>query len=113
VLAAIALSPLVHALVHLQRPARIALSVALIAPLATLMGMPMPTGLRMLRASAPELLPWAWGLNGAASVLGSIGALVIAIVAGFDATLLAGAAFYLAGWMALGRIRSSGARAPG
>jgi hypothetical protein len=77
------------------------------------MGMPMPTGLRMLRASAPELLPWAWGLNGAASVLGSIGALVIAIVAGFDATLLAGAAFYLAGWMALGRIRSSGARAPG
>ncbi|HYV86304.1 MAG TPA: hypothetical protein VFB49_10350 [Patescibacteria group bacterium] len=113
VLAAFALSPLVHALVHLGRPARIALSVALIAPLATLMGMPMPTGLRMLRAAAPDLLPWAWGLNGAASVLGSVGALIIAIAAGFDATLLAGAAFYLAGWIALARVSSSAARAPG
>ena len=100
---ALGLSPLVHALVHLGRPARIGLSIVLIAPLATLLGMPMPTGLRMLRDSAPALVPWAWGLNGAASVLGSVGALVIAILAGFDATLFAGAAFYLAGWWALRR----------
>ena len=101
---AFGLSPLVHALVHLGRPARIGLSVALIAPLATLLGMPMPTGLRLLRATAPDLVPWAWGLNGAASVLGSVGALVIAILAGFDATLCAGAAFYLAGCVVLRRV---------
>jgi hypothetical protein len=103
---ALGLSPFVHALVHLGRPARIGLSIALIAPLATLLGMPMPTGLRMLRESAPALVPWAWGLNGAASVLGSVGALVIAILAGFDTTLFAGAAFYLAGWVVLRRVRS-------
>jgi hypothetical protein len=103
---ALGLSPLVHALVHLARPARIGLSVALIAPLATLLGMPMPAGLRMLRDAAPALVPWAWGLNGAASVLGSVGALLIAILAGFDATLCAGAGFYLAGFMVLRRVRT-------
>jgi hypothetical protein len=60
----------------------------------------------MLREAAPALVPWAWGLNGAASVLGSVGALLIAILAGFDATLCAGAGFYLAGFMVLRRVRS-------
>jgi predicted membrane-bound spermidine synthase len=89
------LSPAFHALVQLGRAPRIALCVALLAPLGLAMGAPMPTAIRMLADRAPRLIPWAWGVNGAASVLGSVAALALAIVSGFDQTLLAGAALYL------------------
>jgi hypothetical protein len=91
--------------VQLGRPERIAVSVVAIGPLAILMGMPMPAGLRLMREAAPGLVPWAWGLNGAASVLGSIGAVVIAVFAGFGAALLAGAGCYLAGLVAVRALR--------
>jgi predicted membrane-bound spermidine synthase len=96
VLAVLALSPLFHALVHLAAPWRVLITVAALAPLGLALGMPMPTGIRLLRERAPELIPWAWGVNGAASVLGSVGAVALAMVAGFDVALLTGAALYLA-----------------
>ena len=38
----------------------------------------MPIGIRILARSAPEIIPWAWGVNGIASVLASVlGAFVI------------------------------------
>jgi hypothetical protein len=58
--------------------------------------MAMPTGLRVLAQKAPSLVPWAWGVNGAASVLGSVAALLIALSSGFDRALLVGAGLYLA-----------------
>jgi len=64
--------------------------------------MMLPTGIRLLSARHDEIVPWAWGLNGAASVFGSVLAMVVAIHAGFTITLLAGGALYLlalaAGW---------------
>lgn len=89
------LSPVFYGLVYLPQPIRIAISVGLIAPLALLMGMPMPSGIRLLVGRAPELIPWAWGVNGATSVLGSVCALVIAILFGFNQALLVGAMLYL------------------
>ncbi|MGI9301387.1 MAG: SAM-dependent methyltransferase, partial [Gammaproteobacteria bacterium] len=44
--------------------ARFAAAIALIAPLAFLMGMPFPLGLSRLAARAPAHIPWAWALNG-------------------------------------------------
>ena len=89
-----ALPPLFYGLVHLARPARIAIAVAVIAPLALLLGAPMPCGIRILARGAPELIPWAWGVNGAASVLGSVAALVIALLAGFNQALAVAALLY-------------------
>jgi hypothetical protein len=63
--------------------AKIALSVAAIAVLAFPMGMFFPQGIRLVERIAPDHVPWAWGANSAASVLGSIAALVLAIHAGF------------------------------
>jgi ABC-type Mn2+/Zn2+ transport system permease subunit len=63
--------------------------------MALLMGMPMPLGIRLLSRSLPEILPWAWGVNGATSVMGSVAALVIALLTGFNQALLIGAAVYL------------------
>jgi hypothetical protein len=57
----------------------------------------MPSGIRLLRAHDPELIPWAWGVNGAASVLGSVGAVALAMLVGFDAALLVAAGLYLLG----------------
>jgi spermidine synthase len=95
-LAVLGLSPLFYALVRLGGPWRVLVTVAALAPLGLAMGMPMPTGIRLLRDRAPDLIPWAWGVNGAASVLGSVGAVVLAMVTGFDVALLVAAGLYLA-----------------
>jgi predicted membrane-bound spermidine synthase len=87
--------PIFYGLVHLPLAARIVIAVLLMGPLAILMGMPMPTGIRMLAHSSPELIPWAWGVNGATSVMGSVAALVIAILTGFNQALVIGASLYL------------------
>jgi hypothetical protein len=102
------LSPIFYGLVQLPRPARIIIAVALMAPLAILMGMPMPTGIRILRRQAPEIIPWAWGINGAASVTGSVGALVIALVTGFNQALIVGSGLYLAAAFVMSRAKKPG-----
>jgi predicted membrane-bound spermidine synthase len=95
-LAVLALPPLFYALVHLATTWRVLVAVAALAPLGLALGMPMPTGIRILDARAPELIPWAWGVNGAASVLGSVGAVALAMLWGFDQALLVAAGLYLA-----------------
>lgn len=95
VAAVLALSPVFYALVHLERAWRIAVTVVLLAPLGLVMGMPMPMGIRLLSLRAPEIVPWAWGVNGAASVLGSVAALAIAMLSGFDTALMAAAGLYV------------------
>lgn len=91
----VALPPIFYGLVGLPREIRIVLAVMLMAPLAMVMGMPMPIGIRLLARRAPEIIPWAWGVNGATSVMGSVAALVIAILTGFNQALLVGAGIYL------------------
>jgi hypothetical protein len=59
------------------------------------MGMPFPTGLRLLRLEAPGVIPWAFGVNGAASVLASILSIVLAMQAGFTTVLAVAAGLYL------------------
>jgi len=101
---AMLLPPVIHALVQTGRPTRIIVSVVLLAPPALLMGVPMPAGIRMLLRRAPSLIPWAWGLNGAASVCGSVGALVLALLLGLKIALLTGSALYLGATACLRRL---------
>lgn len=107
VAAVLTLSPLFDALAPQPRPVRIALTVAMLAPLGFAMGMPMPSAIRLLAARRADLIPWAWGVNGAASVLGSIAALAVALAAGFNAALLLGAAFYVIALACARRLRSA------
>ena len=103
----VALPPIFYGLVHLAREFRIVIAVVLMAPLAMIMGMPMPIGIRLLARSAPEIIPWAWGVNGATSVMGSVAALVIAILTGFNQALLVGAGLYLVAMVLVTRVRAS------
>ena len=85
---------------------RLLLSGLLLVPLGVVMGMPFPTGLRALAAGpvldvpsgatvADNAVEWAWAMNAAASVLGSVLAMVIAIQFGLNVTLACGVAAYL------------------
>lgn len=86
---------------------RVAMTVAWIAPLAFVMGMPFPTGLALLRGEAAGMIPWAFGVNGAASVLASILSIVLAMQAGFTAVFIAAAALYLVASFTVPRIKNA------
>ncbi|HTC35509.1 MAG TPA: hypothetical protein VK724_19205 [Bryobacteraceae bacterium] len=76
-------------------PFKAAITACLIAPAGFLMGIPFPTGLTRLELEFPQAVRWAWALNAAASVLGSVSAICLAIYIGLRATVLMGALFYL------------------
>ncbi|SCY57360.1 Spermine/spermidine synthase [Nitrosospira sp. Nl5] len=85
---------LFQALIHLPDAAKIAISVALIAPLAVCMGVPFPTGIMRLARTAQETIPWAWAINGFASVVGAVLATLLAIHLGFAAVILLAVLIY-------------------
>ena len=84
---------------------RIFVSAALIAPLAFCMGMPFPMGLKRLASEAPDYIPWAWAINGFASVISAALAALLALHLGFTTVLLL--ALLLYGLAALVMYRSS------
>lgn len=63
--------------------ARFVLVLLLAAPLAFLMGFPFPNGLTVVGRRRPALVPWAWGVNGFASVAGPPLGLLLAVSGGF------------------------------
>ena len=81
----------------LQLPSaeRAALAVAVIFPLAFLMGMPSPIGVRILRRERPDAIPWVWAINGCFSVVGIFSSRIAGLFWGFDRVLFAGVALYL------------------
>ncbi len=93
-------------LVGLPFPAKLVISGVLLAPLGFVMGMPFPTGLRQIAAETlpatslqrppASAIEWAWAMNAASSVLGSVAAVMVAIQFGLNAALAGGAAAYLA-----------------
>ncbi len=74
--------------------ARLAMAVGMLAPLAFLMGIPFPTGIRLAGARRPGVIPWLWGINGVMSVMGSALAVAFSIHLGIRATLLIAAGCY-------------------
>jgi hypothetical protein len=94
-------TPIVAWAIPFSRSARMLVAVALLVPMGVALGIPMPTGLRILSARAPQMVPWAWGMNGAFSVFGATLAIFIAMNWGFRVALLAAALTYLFGLTAL------------
>ena len=93
------LPPLLSSAVGLNFIVKLFLSAVILVPLGFLMGIPFPTGLKMLTQSGNATVEWAWAMNAAASVLGSVAAMVIAIHFGLTVTLACAAvAYVMAGW---------------
>jgi hypothetical protein len=81
--------------------ARVATTLALQFPLGFALGMFFPTGLELLRRSEPRLVPWAWGVNGVASVAATVLAVILGIELGFTRVALIAAAVYAVGTLSL------------
>jgi spermidine synthase len=79
-------------------------AVGLIAPLALAMGMPFPLGLRRVSRADPALVPWAWAVNGCASVAGAVAAALLAMHAGFTGVMAVALGAYGLAALAMARI---------
>ena len=90
------LPPLFAWLLPLADAVKVGVSLILIAPLGFAMGMPFPLGLARVSARLPDMVPWAWGVNGCASVIGAVAATILAIHLGFTAVIAIAVALYLA-----------------
>ncbi|HKS36474.1 MAG TPA: hypothetical protein VJW76_04740 [Verrucomicrobiae bacterium] len=87
-------------------PIRVVIASVWIAVPAFFMGFPFPFALGQLRRH--EEIPWALALNGLGSVLGSLGATLVAVHCGLTALALAGAGSYvLVGVLSLATVRAS------
>src|SRR5439155_24331897 len=87
------LQPAILATLDLPWVARAALVLAVIAPVSLALGLPFPLGLA--HTGSGGFLPWAWGLNGAFSVVATPLANLIAREAGFSRVLLCAAVLYV------------------
>jgi predicted membrane-bound spermidine synthase len=101
---ALAVTLLLGAAVGLPLPLKVAITVLLVTPAGFLMGMPFPAGLRLLESWHAPSLRWAWSLNAASSVLGSVGALACAIYLGLMQTLMVGGLLYLGALVVVMRV---------
>ena len=88
------LPPLVEHFLGAPLALRILFTVVLLAPVGLLLGMPYPLGITVLREFGEGLVPWAWGLNGALSVVASVLAIFLGSRYGFGTALLTGGAAY-------------------
>lgn len=75
--------------------ARILLVVAFLIPIGIPLGMPFPLGIQVLKSRAPNLIPWAWGVNGFMTVVGSLMSVILSMKFGFDLTLVVAVAIYI------------------
>lgn len=104
VLYAFGLSPLFNSLIEFSFPLRLVIAIVAVAVPGFLMGMPFPTGLAEVKRQALPFVPWAWALNSSASVMGTVGALLVAMNSGFRAVLLTAAAMYLLSGLAFAAV---------
>lgn len=95
------LQPILSAILVAPLVARLVVAVLSLAPLGFFMGVPFPRALALVEAMDPQLTPWAWAINGCASVLSTILATLLAVSAGFSVVLAVAGSMYLAGLLAI------------
>src|ERR671925_244616 len=89
------LPPIIYSTIAEPFEVKAAVSIAVLAPIGFLMGMPLPTGIRLLKAHRPEYIPWMWAINGAFSVLGAVLAIALGIMYGSSKAMILGILVYL------------------
>ena len=90
---------------------RVLLSAATTAPVAFVMGMPFPAGLRLVGQESAELAAWGWAVNAGASVSGSVVVVLFSMSYGFSVALALGIAAYVLALISAGLLSRSESRA--
>jgi hypothetical protein len=88
-------------LLSLPLLSRMLATVVLIAPIGFVLGMPFPIGLQVLAQTSPNSIPWAWAMNGYATVVGISSIALISLQIGFAALLICALGVYLLGFLCL------------
>ena len=96
-----------HLLQPMPFPIRAVAGIAVVGPLAFVMGLPFPMGLRLLARGETTRIAWAWATNGFASVVAAPLAALIALELGSPAVFVMAAMSY-AGAMLIQRQASLG-----
>jgi len=109
VLTAVAGTTLARALESAPTWLRISGAVLLLLPLGLFLGMPLATGLALSADDPPGYRALYWGVNGAASVCGSVLATILSLAWGMAVTFGVGVAMYV---VCFGAARVAFARAP-
>lgn len=95
---------------------RVAFAGLVSAAIAYFLGFFFPTGLKVARSLSPQFVPWAWGVNAGFTVVGSFGAIVVAMNIGFSHVFTLAAIIYIVATMSLvwlvRRSKSPTARTP-
>jgi hypothetical protein len=85
---------------------RVLMAVLGLAPLGFSLGTFFPRGLSWVKESHPDLVPWAWAVNGTASVIASVLAAIFSLEWGFPVVLLLGVVLYAGAWSVWRRMAS-------
>jgi len=93
--------PVLSLTLGLPLPLRVTTTLLAIAPLGTVLGVPFPTGLRLVGQAAPSLVPWAWAVNAFFTVIGSVLATILAMAFGFAAVQMIAAGCYALALLAI------------
>jgi len=80
---------------------RIAVSILLLVPLGLVLGGFFPLGIRIAERANPRLVPWAWAVNGCATVIGTLVAVIAAMSSSFTTVTFLAVGVYAAGVLAL------------
>ena len=80
---------------------RYSLTSIFFVPLGIAMGIPFPTGISILGRDRPDLIPWAWCINGSFSVISSVLAMMLALFWGFSTVHILAAGCYIIAWLAI------------
>ncbi|MHC4356261.1 MAG: SAM-dependent methyltransferase, partial [Planctomycetota bacterium] len=99
----VVLPPIFTHFLGASRYVRIAISLILLFPLGLLLGMFFPTGIRIISADDTRFIPWAWGINGCGSVIGTVLSIVIAMSHGFTLVTILAVIVYVIGVTAMFR----------
>jgi len=89
------LQTIVYSVIAAPFELKAVIAIGILAPIGFLMGMPMPTGMRLVKTYSPRYVPWMWAVNGAFSVLGSVLSVTIAILKGASWGMMLGISIYL------------------
>jgi spermidine synthase len=93
----VGLTPAFNSTLGVNLPGRIIIAIALLAPLGITLGMFFPIGITLVADVSRQFVPWAWGINGCATVVGTILAVIVAITWDFRGVTLLALAIYAAG----------------
>ena len=86
---------------------RILVSIFMLFPLGLFMGMPFPLGVTLANNSSNQrLIPWVWGINGYATVIGSVLCVILALSFGFKAVIYFACGIYLIGMATVLTVKS-------